>query len=107
MPRDLEAELITAIRRELARLLAITLPLPLGIDRFQAGELRAAIAVAHRGIVPAKFGRLLLRELSPAELKACQRATIKLEQQGRLVRLRLGHDGYRTTHLQLVEPTDT
>jgi hypothetical protein len=107
MPRShpIDDELLDAIRRELARLRAIdprTLS-AVGGDRFARGEIRQAAGLADEGIVTARFEALLGRGLSDAERKALQRSAIRLEGAGKLRRFRLGYDGIRTTHLQLVE----
>jgi hypothetical protein len=103
MPRTakFDAALLAAVRREVARLQAVDL-YNLPSDRTTAGALRVAVSDAKAGIVAADFAVLLGRALSGTELKACQRAAIRLEASGELRRLRLGYEGARTTHLQLV-----
>jgi hypothetical protein len=71
-------------------------------DRHTAGEIRTAVKDAKAGIVTATISALLGRVLSGAELKACQRAAARLEAEDKIVRLRLGYDGARLTHLQVV-----
>jgi hypothetical protein len=104
MPRTatFDAQLLAAIRREVARLQAADLR-NLPPDRHAAGEIREAVRDAQAGIVAADFSALFGRVLSGAELKACQRAVIRLESAERLRRLRRGYCGARMTHLQLVE----
>ena len=105
MPRTskLDTALLAAVRREVARLRTVDLR-NLPANRDAAAEIRTAVNDAHAGIVLADFAALLGRALSGAELKACQRAAIRLETSGQLIRLRLGYEGQRLTHLQLVEP---
>jgi hypothetical protein len=104
VPRSLplDAELLGAVRRELAHWRAVQPP-ALPSDRKAAAEIRTAVQLARDGVVTAHFGTLLGRALSGAELKACQRAAARLEAAGKLLLLRLGYDGVRLTHLQLCE----
>ena len=107
MPRvsTLDAELLAAIRREVARLRAVDL-VNLPSDRAVAGAIRAAVQNARQGIVAADLDRLLGRTLGGAERRTVHRALDRLEAGGHLRRLRLGFDGLRLTHLQLVEAAD-
>jgi hypothetical protein len=91
--------LLRGVHRELERLRNIDVS-KLGREGWRT---RAAVTDAKAGIVVAEFAALPGRELSRAELKACQRAAERLEGEGKIVRLRLGPDGARLTHLQLVE----
>lgn len=92
-------QLLRGIRRELERLRAI--------DAAQLGRnewrLRAAVNDAREGTVEADFPALLGRSLNASEHRAAQRAAERLEANGQIVRLRLGYDGARVTHLQLVK----
>lgn len=95
----LAAELLRAVRRERDRLRVID-PTPFARSEW---KLRAAVADAKAGVVAANFTELLGRALTSAESRACQRAAERLEAAGKLRRLRLGYDGSRLTHFQLIE----
>jgi len=104
MPRTLtlDAELLAAVRREVARLRGVDL-FHLPSDRMEAGRIRSAVSDARQGVITADFDGLLGRVLGTAARKAAHRAVGRLEAAGRLRRLRLGYSGARVTHLQLVE----
>jgi hypothetical protein len=97
-----DAALLAAIRKERDRLRVVDL-FQLPSNRMVAGQIRVAVNDAKAGIVAADFAVLLGRELSGAELKACQRGAARLEASGKLERLRLGYYGVRFTHLRLIE----
>lgn len=106
MPRTptLDAELLSAVRREVARLRGVNL-FDLPPDRFAAAAIRIAVRDAGQGIVAANLDGLLGRPLDGAGRKAAHRAVARLAAAGRLEVLRLGPDGARMTHLRLVEST--
>lgn len=102
--RELETKLMRGIRREIKRLLAVDVHKDLPGDRIEAGLLRVAVADAQKGIVAADFDKFLGAELGSTARRAVHRMAERLEQAGKLRRLRRGVSGERITHLQLVEP---
>lgn len=97
--RRLDDELLAGVWREVARLRAVDLR-PLGYGH---GELRIAVADAAEGIVRADLPALVGVPLDEAGRKAAARALARLEAAGLVVRLRLGGDAARVTHVQLIE----
>ncbi len=99
---NLDAKLLAAVRCEVARLRAVNLH-NLPLDRFAAGRLREAVRDAKAGIIAVDFAELLGISLDAAERQSVTRAAERLEVAGHLRRLRRGHDGRKTTHLELIE----